>query len=387
MATSTGNLTSRLSLTTDSLFDSNTNTGAGHIAFDDSQLITLNQQKNDIIDYVRLRLGDGIIDIEADKEHFEMGIKQALIRYRQKSSNAVEESYAFLDLLPETQEYILPREIENVRAIYRRGIGSVTGTTASQFEPFASGYLNTYMLVAGRVGGLANYEMFTQYQELAMKMFGGFMNFTFNRVTKKLTTVRKTPFQGNTVYRLKALFASGQTVGSTIQFQLSAGVPFNGVSVGSRVTISGCRVSGYNGVYTINTVDATHQIFTVTAINVLGATVVSDFDLAASSVSSPDSLGDPITESVLLHIDNYKPDVMLLNDQYAFPWIQDYAYALVMMSIGQAREKFSSIAGPSGGTTLNGTALKTEGQALLDKLDEEIKLFADGGTPMTWITG
>ena len=40
----------------------------------------------------------------------------------------------------------------NVRAAFRRGIGSVTGTTASQFEPFASGYLNTYMLVAGRVG-------------------------------------------------------------------------------------------------------------------------------------------------------------------------------------------------------------------------------------------
>jgi hypothetical protein len=78
---------------------------------------------------------------------------------------------------------------------------------------------------------------------------------------------------------------------------------------------------------------------------------------------------------------------MLLNDRHAFPWIQDYAYALVMMSIGQAREKFASIAGPQGGTTLNGTALKAEGQALLDRLDEEIGLFVDGGTPMTWITG
>jgi hypothetical protein len=57
------------------------------------------------------------------------------------------------------------------------------------------------------------------------------------------------------------------------------------------------------------------------------------------------------------------------------------------MSIGQAREKFASIAGPQGGTTLNGTALKTEGQALLDKLDEDIKNFADGGQPLTWVTG
>ena len=296
MATPTGNLTAHLSLTTDSLFNPSTGSGAGHIAFDASQLVALESQKNTIVDYIRLRLGDQIVDVEADKEHYEMGIKQALIRYRQKSSNSVEESYAFLDLLPETQEYILPREIENVRVIYRRGIGSVTGTTASQFEPFASGYLNTYMLVAGRVGGLTNYELFVDYQKLAMKMFGGFMNFTFNRVTKKLTIVRKMPFQGQTYSQ--------------------------------------------------------------------------DFN-----------------ESVLLHIDNYKPDVVLLNDPMTFPWIQDYAYALVMMSIGQAREKFGTINGPQGWTNLNGTALKQEGAELLKDLDEQIKNYVDGGTPLTWLMG
>ena len=50
-------------------------------------------------------------------------------------------------------------------------------------------------------------------------------------------------------------------------------------------------------------------------------------------------------------------------------------------------EKFASIAGPQGGTTLNGAALKSEGQALLDKLDEEIKNYVDGGQPLTWIMG
>ena len=296
MATATGNLTANLSLTTDNLFNANTGTGAGHIAFDPTPLTATVAQQNEIIDYIRLRLGDGIVDVEADKEHYDMAIKQALIRYRQRSANSVEESYAFLDVYPETQEYILPREIMNIRAIYRRGIGSVSGTTASQFEPFASGYLNTYMLVAGRVGGLVNYELFTGYQELAMRMFGGYMNFTWNKTTKKLTLVRRLPFMGQ--------------------------------------------------------------------------------DLAAH-----------ISESVLLHIDNYKPDQMLLNDHTAFPWIQDYAYALVMISIGQAREKFASIAGPQGGTSLNGAALKTEGQALLEKLDEDIKNYVDGGMPMTWVIG
>ena len=33
--------------------------------------ITLDTLKSDLIDYVRLQLGDGIIDIELDPEHFE----------------------------------------------------------------------------------------------------------------------------------------------------------------------------------------------------------------------------------------------------------------------------------------------------------------------------
>jgi hypothetical protein len=159
-----------------------------------------------------------------------MGINQALIKYRQRSENATEESYASLQLLPETQEYILPKEIQTVRGVFRRGIGSVTGTTASQFEPFASGYLNTYMLTAGRVGGLTNYELFVDYQKLAMRMFGGFMNFTWNKVTKKMTLVRKMPFQGaGATLRLRSLTASGTAVGSTVTFQISNQGPWNGV--------------------------------------------------------------------------------------------------------------------------------------------------------------
>lgn len=188
------NLTARGSMITKSLFNTVTGTGAGQIAYDSSVLPTTDNKRAEITDYIRMRLGDGIVDVELDKEHYEMAIKQALVKYRQRASNSTEESYAFLDLLPETQEYILPPEVQTVKVIHRRGIGSVTGTTASQFEPFASGYLNTYMLVAGRVGGLTNYELFVDYQKLAMRMFGGFMNFTFNPVTKKLIIVRKMPF-------------------------------------------------------------------------------------------------------------------------------------------------------------------------------------------------
>ena len=296
--------------------------------------------------------------------------------------------YAFLDLYPETQEYILPNTIMDIKAVYRRGIGSVTGTTASQFEPFASGYLNTYMLVAGRVGGLTNYELFVDYQKLAIRMFGGWMNFTWNKVTKKLTLVRKLPFQNSgTTFRIKSLSATGTEIGSLVTFQISSQNPWQGTSVGSTIKISNCPVAGYNGVYTVNSVDPTQQIFTFYNTAPLGATVVNDMELAATFVSAPDNPNDAVTETVLLHLYNHKPDIMLLNDPQTFPWIQDYAYALTSISIGQAREKFSTIAGPQGGTQLNGTALKNEGTELLKDLDQQIKNFVDGGSPLTWVTG
>jgi hypothetical protein len=294
-----------------SLFNANTGTQSGaHIAFPGESTVTGSGQTDPnwefgstnnslraaITDYIRMRLGDGIVDVELDKEHYEMGINQAMIKYRQRAGNSVEESYCHLQLMPETQEYILPKEIQTVRAIYRRGIGSVSGTTASQFEPFASGYLNTYMLVAGRVGGLVNYELFVDYQKLAMRMFGGFMNFTFNPVTKKLTVVRKMPFQG-------------------------ANPPMDQ------------------------------------------------------------------QESVLLWIYNNKPDQMILNDPQTFPWVQEYAYSFCKRILGEAREKFGQIAGPQGGTTLNGAALKAEAAAEMEKLEEELKTFVDGSQPLTWLMG
>jgi hypothetical protein len=203
-----------------------------------------------------------------------------------------------------------------------------------------------------------------------------------------MALVRKIPFQGaGATLRLRSLTASGTAPGSTVTFQISNQGPWNGVIVGSTVSITNCPVAGYNGTYTITSVDPTQQIFTFLNTAALGATVVNDMSLASTYVSSPSSPDNAVTETVLLHLYNYKPDIMLLNDPQVFPWIQDYAYALTSMSIGQAREKFASIAGPQGGTSLNGTALKQEGQALLDKLDDEIKNFVDGGAPLTWITG
>lgn len=287
---------SNLNIQASSLYNPATGSGAGHIAYDPTAYTSSDAQRAAITDYIRMRLADGIVDVELEKEHYEMGISQALIKYRQRAQNSTEESYASLTLLPETQEYILPKEVMSVRQIFRRGIGSVTGTTASQFEPFSSGYLNTYMLVAGRVGGLTNYELFVDYQKLAMTMFGGHINFTFNPVTKKLTLARKMPSQG---------------VNPDINQQ----------------------------------------------------------------------------ESVLLWIFNTKPDQMILNDTYSYPWIQEYAYSFCKRILGQAYSKFSTIAGPQGGSSLNGSAMIAEANEEMLKLEEELKLYVDGSQPLTWIVG
>jgi len=365
-----------LSLVTDNLG------GPGQIEFDDTQLESLNIKRAEITDYIRLRLGDQIVDVELDKEHYELAINQALIRYRQRSANSQEESYAFLDLLPETQEYILPKEIMTVRQVFRRGIGSVTGTTASQFEPFASGYLNTYMLVAGRVGGLTNYELFVDYQKQAMKMFGGFINFLWNPTTKKLTIVRKIPNAGHNYIRLLALSASGQTAGSTITIRTKDAWL---VAPGDSITVSNCRIVGYNNTYMVDTVDGLHTTITVKAKAQLEKPEVVTQDLRSTQVWS--NLSDVPSENVMLQIYNYKPDVMLLNDHMAYPWIQDYAYSFAKRIVGEARSKFGSIAGPQGGTTLNGEALKTEAAAEMEKLEDDLRRYIDGAQPMWWITG
>jgi len=377
MATLKTGLNGRQAISADSLG------GPGPIAYDDSTLTSTSTKRKDIEDYIRFRLGDGMVDVELDPAHYKTAIDKALGRYRQRAANSEEESYAFLELLPETQEYILPAEIQTVRQVFRRGIGSVTGTTASQFEPFASGYLNTYMLVAGRVGGLVNYELFSQYQELAMRMFGGYMNFTWNPVTKKLTIVRKMPNTGNNYKRMKTLTATGTAVGSTITFEMYD--PWDVVTVGSTVGIINCPVTGYNNTYEVLTVSNGGTLFTVEAKSILGAASVTGFELNRTNIYAPGN-EDP-AETVLLWIYNKKPDSMILNDDRIYPWVQDYALALCKEMLGQAREKFATIAGPQGGTQLNGAALKQEAKAEIEMLEDELKRFIDGSQPYTWVIG
>jgi hypothetical protein len=148
--------------------------------------------------------------------------------------------------------------------------------------------LNTYLLNYSSAGGLATYDFYTQYVELAARMFGGFMNYTYNSVTKQIQFMR-------------------------------------------------------------------------------------------------DPKGDG--EVLLLWVYQLKPEIALLANIQIQQWIRDYMVAACKMIIGEAREKFAQIAGPQGGTSLNGAAMKTEAKEAMDILIDELKRYVDASQPLTFVIG
>ena len=150
-------------------------------------------QKQEIFDYVSAMLGGGMIDVELDPQHYEISLRTAFDKFRQRSDNSVEESYIFLDAVIDQNDYTLANEIVEVRKIFRRSIGSRTGggDGCTLFEPFNLAYTNTYLLASSNMGGLATYNMFASYQELVGRMFGSFIEFKWNTTTKKLTLLQR----------------------------------------------------------------------------------------------------------------------------------------------------------------------------------------------------
>ena len=84
-------------------------------------------------------------------------------------------------------------------------------------------------------------------------------------------------------------------------------------------------------------------------------------------------------EDLLLYCYNYRPDSQLLEDYLAKQWLKDYTLASCKYMLGEARSKFATIAGPQGGSTLNGDSLKAEAQAEMEKLESEVSLQVPGG--------
>ena len=250
--------------------------------------LDLTEYKQAVFDNLRLRLGGDIIDLELDPEHYEAAYDYAIKTYRQRAQNANVESYTLMRVEKNVDTYTLPSEFINVRALFRRTVGLETGPSSTSFDPFSSAILNTYLLNYNYTGGLATYDFYAGYVELAARMFGGYVTYTFNPVSKILRVVRD--FKG----------------------------------------------SG---------------------------------------------------ERILIWADIQRPELELLQDPGAGVWIADFILAELKEIIGQGREKFGSIAGPGGGTTLNGSQMKAEGKAEKERLFDDLRKYQDYSQPLTWIQG
>lgn len=158
-------------------------------------------ERNAVFKYIRTMLGDGMIEVEVDPIHLETALDRALSRFRQRSPNAVEESYLFLELIQDQNEYKLPDEVIEVRQVFRRAIGSRSGIGAggTLFEPFNLAYTNTYLMSGSMMGGLATYEMFAGYQKLVGRMFGSYIEFKWKPTTHTLTILQRPFAQGEQI--------------------------------------------------------------------------------------------------------------------------------------------------------------------------------------------
>ena len=246
--------------------------------------------RTEVYTYCKAMLGDGMVDVELDPIHYETALQRALAKYRQRGDSSVEESYMFLTTIKDQNTYILPKEVVEVRQIFRRSVGSRSGSGqgGTVFEPFNLAYTNTYLLASSNMGGILTYELFAQYQEMIGRMFGSFIEFKWHAQSHKLTVLQR-----------------------------------------------------------------------------------------------------PRTddEELMLYCYNYRPDIGILNDVYAAQWVKDYTLANCKIMLGNAREKFAQIAGPQGGTSLNGTAIKSEGTAEIEKLETDLMQQVAGGRGYTFIIG
>jgi hypothetical protein len=245
--------------------------------------------RDELIKEIEIRLGGGMVDVELDRDHYDVAINKAVRKYKQRGARAIQEKFLPLDIKVETQLYQVPKDIVLVRDIMLRHTGSIgISATGVDFDPFNTMYLSNMLLQNNNsFAGLTNYELYADRRELLSRMFGGYVTFTWNQNDHTIFVHRKFRADDN-VYMW-------------------------------------CFVE--------------------------------------------------------------RDETDLLTDPYAGPWLVDYAFAQAKFMLGEARSKFGQIAGPQGGTTLNGDNLKSEAAAEIEKLETDLTTYVDGSSPLGFIIG
>tara|TARA_Y100000588_G_scaffold392210_1_gene503266 strand:- start:1045 stop:1782 length:738 start_codon:yes stop_codon:yes gene_type:complete len=245
----------------------------------------MSNQKNKLIKQLKLELGSQMIDVELDKEHYELAIELAIEKMQQISDGGVEESILFITVQEDMGLYQLPDEVKQVRHVHRRGLGHAGQTIT--FDPYEASFMNMYILNNKQTGGLATWELAHQHLETMGRLLGAEVPFIFNRSNKTIHFQRK--FRRD--------------------------------------------------------------------------------------------------EELMLTVDNVKPEIAILTDGDSLPFVRKYALGKCKVMLGEAREKFATIAGPNGGTQLNGSQLKAEGIQMMQEAEEDLKNLQTGNAGLPVIIG
>jgi hypothetical protein len=152
---------------------------------------------------IELGLGAQMIDVELDVEHLNLAITVGLQKLRQQSDGANLEKDIFLHITRDITEYTLPEEVQEVRRLYRRGVGAYTNGGVN-FDPVDAAFYNIYLLQPNRTGGLATWDFYNQFLETTERVFATQINFTWDVNNHKLTILRRPMADEEVVVRVYA---------------------------------------------------------------------------------------------------------------------------------------------------------------------------------------
>jgi len=236
---------------------------------------------------IELGLGAQMVDIELDVEHYNLAIALAIQKLRQQSDGSMIEKDIFLHITRDVTEYTLPEEVQEIRRLYRRGVGAYTNGGIN-FDPVDAAFYNIYLLQPNRSGGLATWDFYNEFLETTERLFASQYNFTWDVNSHKLTIIRRP------------------------------------------------------------TAD----------------------------------------EEVVVRVYVRKSEDDMINDPYTGPWLISYATAKAKYILGEARDKFpGGFPGPNGSVTLNGSALKQEAQAEIEKLETQLLNLVTSGDGYSFVIG
>lgn len=126
-------------------------------------------------------LGGSSIEVELEDDDFNTAFENSVRAYRERSYNSVNSGFWFMELQMGKLSYDLPRDIDNVKAIYRSRTGIIFGES---FEPFSAAFLQQILVGNNNqvgFGGFATYDFMMQYQEMVGRIFGERIQFFFHR--------------------------------------------------------------------------------------------------------------------------------------------------------------------------------------------------------------